>query len=322
MNGERSAVKYALYIAFFPQLVAGPIVASRDFLPQLANQTFFHNRDFILGGTFLLLGYCKKALLADSLASVVDPAFANAGTVGGAALWIAVVGYAMQIYFDFSGYSDIAIGVGLWFGFRLPENFNYPYSAGSFRDFWRRWHITLSRWLRDQLYIPLGGSRHGAARMHFALFATMALGGLWHGAHWNFLIWGMGHGSLLILERWIPERWLARPVFSGTYRVVVLACIVLLWIPFRAGSEPGGLALTWTIFERLFTLVPGEFSEAGLRVVVGALLLLGVGSVWGERLFAWWNSVGLVARGCLLAAGVIVLLCVAPGGSGFIYFVF
>lgn len=317
-----SAQKYALYISFFPQLVAGPIVTAREFLPQLENRSFFYNKDYALGFTYLCLGYLKKAYFADSLAGVVDPVFANSEVAGGLAVLLAVFGYSMQIYFDFSGYSDIAIGIGLWFGFRLPENFSHPYAAGSFRDFWRRWHITLSRWLRDHLYIPLGGSRAGASRMYFALLVTMLLGGLWHGAHWNFILWGAGHGLVLIFERWIPAQWWRQAVFSGLYRILVLVLIVLLWIPFRAGSEPEGLATTLDILFRLFSWAPGEFSEANLRLVGGILLLLVIGSLWGERLFVRWNSIGFIWRGGLLALSAILLLLLAPGGSGFIYFVF
>ncbi|MCR9144688.1 MAG: MBOAT family protein [bacterium] len=317
-----SAFKYAVYVVFFPQLVAGPIVTAREFLPQLESKSFFHNRDYILGSTFLALGYFKKALLADSLAGVADPVFATPGAAGSLAVLLAVLAYAMQIYFDFSGYSDIAIGIGLWFGFRLPENFSYPYSADSFRDFWRRWHITLSRWLRDHLYIPLGGNRLGVSRMYFALLATMLLGGLWHGAHLNFVLWGAGHGILLIAERWIPMGWRNWSWFGGIYRVFVLTSIVLLWIPFRAGSEADGFAVTAEVIQRLFVWTPGDFREADLRLVVGFLALLGIGSIYGERLLGFWDRLALPWRGALLAIAAILLLLLAPGGGAFIYFVF
>ncbi|MEQ9366934.1 MAG: MBOAT family O-acyltransferase [Leptospirales bacterium] len=316
------ADKYALYVAFFPQLVAGPIVAAREFLPQVQMASFFHNRDYVLGSTYLILGYFKKAYLADSLAGVVDPVFLDPGSAGSVAVTLAVLAYAMQIYFDFSGYSDIAIGIGLWFGFRLPENFAYPYAADSFRDFWRRWHITLSRWLRDHLYIPLGGNRLGVSRMYFALLATMLLGGLWHGAHWNFVLWGAGHGVLLIFERWIPESWRAGRVFAGAYRIFVLFSVALLWIPFRAGSEADGFTVTVELLQRLFSWVPGDFREADVRLVAVFLLLLLIGSARGETLFRAWSRIGLPWRGALLALGTIWLILLAPGGSTFIYFVF
>ncbi len=320
-----SAQKYAVYIAFFPQLVAGPIVTARDFLPQIESRSFFYNRDFVLGSMYLFSGYLKKAFLADSLAGVVDPVYGAPGAASGMAVTLAVLAYAMQIYFDFSGYSDIAIGIGLWFGFRLPENFAYPYSANSFRDFWRRWHITLSRWLRDYLYIPLGGSRAGAGRMYFALLATMLLGGLWHGAHWNFVIWGAGHGLLLILERRLPladlegakGRWL-----RGAYRVFVLASIVILWIPFRAGSEVDGFATTLGIFQALIAWEPGGYRESDLRLVLGGLAALAVASVWGERLLGVWGRLSVRWQGALLAAGAMLLLIFSPGSGAFIYFVF
>ena len=203
---EKNFLRYGLYISFFPQLVAGPIVTAGKFIPQLFVPIKFSEISLRSAVFYLLSGYIKKAVLADRLAQVADPVFSDPSRVGWIGIVIAVTAYSFQIYFDFSGYSDIAIGAGRLFGIDLPENFNFPYAAPGFRQFWRRWHITLSVWLRDHLYVPLGGSKNGAFRLVFSLLVTMLLGGLWHGPHWNFVLWGLAHGILLVLDRWIPER--------------------------------------------------------------------------------------------------------------------
>jgi D-alanyl-lipoteichoic acid acyltransferase DltB (MBOAT superfamily) len=239
---------------------------------------------------------------------------------------VAIVAYSLQIYLDFSGYSDIAIGLGKLLGFNLPENFAAPYLARSFQDFWRRWHITLSRWLRDYLYIPLGGSRQGALRTYFALFCTMALGGLWHGASWNFLIWGSAHGLFLILERaWLGRRTLGR-LAAGLYRCLVLFCVAMLWVLFRTGSSESPVCSQFDcsllIYERLFSGASGDFSERLLESTLGALAALGLGGLALERLracLAGWNGWAL---GAAAASATLGLIWFAPGQGGFIYFVF
>jgi alginate O-acetyltransferase complex protein AlgI len=196
----RSFADFALFIAFFPQLVAGPIVRATEFLPQMVvppRVTFAQVEE---GLHRVLIGLFKKIFLADRLAQFVDPVFAHPELYDAATHWWAVLAYAGQIYCDFSGYSDIAIGCAGWFGFALPENFRFPYLAESIADFWRRWHISLSRWLRDYLYIPLGGNRRGSARTYFNLVSTFVLCGLWHGATWNWVLWGLYNGVLLSLH--------------------------------------------------------------------------------------------------------------------------
>ena len=193
---------YCLFVTFFPQLIAGPIVHPREMLPQFSSGSAFTRvaRNLAIGLSIFALGLGKKVIVADHLAAFVDPIFATVGAGGActsAEAWLATLGYSFQLYFDFSGYSDMAIGLGLMFGIRLPVNFLSPYRARSIIDFWRRWHVTLSRFLRDYLYIPLGGSQRGLSRRYVNLFITMGLGGLWHGAGWNFLIWGLLHGLYL-----------------------------------------------------------------------------------------------------------------------------
>lgn len=205
-----SLLQFAVYLAFFPQLVAGPIVRASEFLPQLERRLNPREIDFTRGAMLIALGLFKKVVIASYLAdALVDDVFAFPERFSGAEILLGVYGYAIQIYADFSGYTDIAIGVALLLGFRFPENFNQPYRATSIGDFWRRWHMTLSRWLRDYLYIPLGGNRGGKAKRDRNLFLTMLLGGLWHGAAWPFVIWGAYQGGGLMAERRLGE-WTGR----------------------------------------------------------------------------------------------------------------
>ena len=191
-----------MFVTYFPELVAGPIVRASVFLPQMNRSLRPSWSRTFLGLQVVLLGVTKKLVVADRLAYLVDPIFANPAAFTPFTVTSAVVGYSLQIYCDFSGYSDIAIGVSKIIGFDLPENFNMPYLATSLTDFWRRWHMTLSGWLRDYLYIPLGGNRHGRLKTYRNLMITMLLGGLWHGASWNFVFWGLLHGFGLAVNHW------------------------------------------------------------------------------------------------------------------------
>lgn len=200
---EKNLWRFSLFTTFFPHLVAGPILRAKEFLTHLRPGELPSKPEAPLEATFLVArGFFKKLVLADSIAIAIDPFFANMSDASTAGVWPLpyIYLYALQIYFDFSGYTDIARGLGLWFGFRWPENFNWPYLATSIQDFWRRWHMTLSRFLRDYLYIPLGGSKHGPLRAMTALMVTMLLGGLWHGASWSFMIWGGLHGVFLVIN--------------------------------------------------------------------------------------------------------------------------
>src|SRR6056297_2208535 len=198
---SQSLLEFALYVAFFPQLVAGPIVRARELLPQLARVPAWSRRRCYGGFQQMLRGAVKKVLLADRLAEMVDVVFAGPELYSGWTVWMAVIAYAGQIYYDFSGYTDIAIGAAKMLGYRFPANFRHPYLATSIADFWHRWHMTLSRWLRDYLYIPLGGSRGGDWATYRNLMITMTLGGLWHGAAWTFVLWGIWHGGALCVQR-------------------------------------------------------------------------------------------------------------------------
>lgn len=228
---------YAVYISFFPQVLAGPLVRWREVMHQFDERPY-RRADAAArcgrGLALLTLGLAKKVLLGDALASSIGPTFAKvaAGAQAGTAeAWQALLGFTFQIYFDFSGYTDMALGLGLLFGIVLPQNFDAPYRAVSLQDFWRRWHMTLSRFLRDYLYIPLGGNRHGPRVETAALLATMTLGGLWHGANLTFMAWGIGHGLGLVAGLLWRRRGFAMPVALGI--PLTFAFVTLLWVPFR-----------------------------------------------------------------------------------------
>ena len=313
--------EYLAYITFFPQLVAGPIVTADRFLPQIRKMPEIRQILFSEAAFYLVSGYFKKVVLADRLALIVDPVYVNPGQISGIDAITGVLAYSLQIYFDFSAYSDIAIGLGLLVGIRLPENFNFPYLASGFREFWRRWHITLSTWLRDHLFIPLGGSRHGIARTGFALLVTMLLGGLWHGAHWLFVFWGFAHGLLLIVERTIPKRFFSYRMSRFLFVVFTFVLVTLLWIPFRAGSV-GGFSAVYLILDAIFTLRPGSYSESGMRFVVLSYLGLALASIYYVRWKSWYTSLNVYIQGGLFGVVVLFLVLLASGGETFIYFVF
>ncbi|MCH7225726.1 MBOAT family O-acyltransferase [Haloferula sp. A504] len=236
---------YLLFVTFFPQLIAGPIVHHREMLPQFKRHQGLGLRptDLAVGSTLLFLGLFKKVVLADYLARTANPIFelAHGGdryiTFGEA--WAAALSYTLQIYFDFSAYSDMAIGSARLFGIRLPVNFHSPYKAASIIDFWRRWHITLSRFLRDYLYIPLGGNRLGNARRYTNLMTTMLIGGLWHGAGWTFILWGGLHGLYLCINHawhWLGRRFSLPKIPRPVAVLITFLAVVVAWVPFRAGS--------------------------------------------------------------------------------------
>lgn len=227
---------YALFKLFFPQFIAGPIVHFERVRSSYERWPTFNARSIKFALTIFALG-CAKKLLGDFFAETANIGFASQATLGVFTAWVTMLAFTFQIYFDFSGYSDMAVGLARLFGVSLPFNFNSPYKSKSISEFWRRWHITLSNWLRDYLYIPLGGSRNGAQRTIVALFTTMALGGLWHGANWTFLVWGAAHGIALILTRFFgfpAPNWLKQPA--------VFVFVALTWILFRSQTWSGAVA--------------------------------------------------------------------------------
>ena len=246
---------FALYVAFFPQLVAGPIVRARELLPQLQNTPVFSRRRCYGGFQQFLRGAVKKVLLADRLGEMVDVVFAGPELYSGTTLAIAVLAYAGQIYYDFSGYSDMAIGAAKMLGYRFPRNFWHPYLATSISDFWHRWHMTLSRWLKDYLYISLGGNRLGGFVTYRNLLLTMLLGGLWHGAAWTFVLWGAWHGAALVSERFLARHFRWKTNFASRFIgwFLTMSVVLIGWVLFRSGD----LATAMTIVSRVATLADG-----------------------------------------------------------------
>jgi D-alanyl-lipoteichoic acid acyltransferase DltB (MBOAT superfamily) len=231
---------YLLYMSFFPHLVAGPIVRAKDFLPQLKKKIKV-SKALLNEGFFLITkGFIKKAIVADFVAQYVDIIYASPKGISGVEASFAVLGYALQIFCDFSGYTDMAIGIALLMGYRLCLNFDSPYKATHITAFWRKWHISLSSWLRDFIYIPLGGNQKGFQLQLFFLMLTMTIGGLWHGADWKFVWWGVGHGLLLVLHKvylkFVPPLVTDRQIWTFSSWLLTFVCVVLLWIPFRAQS--------------------------------------------------------------------------------------
>lgn len=330
MPAVSSFVDFALFVAFFPQLVAGPIVRAVEFLPQMTVPPRVRSTQIVEGLHWFLLGLAKKVFIADRLAQFVDPIFDAPGTYDAGTLRWAVLAYAAQIYCDFSGYSDMAIGCAKWFGFELPQNFNFPYLADSIADFWKRWHMTLSTWMRDYLYISLGGSRQGNARTHVNLLITLTLCGLWHGAEWHWVLWGFFNGVLLVLHRiydraLIGQVWADRLRHSGGFKLLAVPATFYLvaigLVMARARSWPA----CWQIEQAMLGL-----GSAGETHWLPAWTPLLVGSVALGHLFSGLRGLrcGLLElpplpRAVAYVAVVILVVAFGPGATrAFIYFQF
>lgn len=308
-----------VYLSFFPHLVAGPIVRAREFLPQLVSPRDPDRVALGAGIELIALGVIKKVVLADFLArTVVDPVFAVPQAYGGIDTLLAIYGYTAQIYCDFSGYTDMAIGLALLLGFVFPQNFRSPYRATGLRDFWRRWHMTLSRFLRDFLYIPLGGNRGGRWLTYRNLLITMVLGGLWHGAAWTFVLWGALHGVGLVTEHMLSGRlrlpgWLRWLV---TFHVVVFG-----WVLFRSST----LGEVGAVLSRLAS--PGSATLVSPEVLLVLLLVFGLQLVPVRPIEAFRGAIAR-ARPAVLAAGLALVIAFAgatvpsQGVPPFIYFRF
>ena len=314
-----STFDFAIYLSFFPHVVAGPIVRAREFIPQLSKPR--NPRDVAVGAAVVLiaLGLVKKVAIADYLArEVVDPVFGVPEAFAAPDVALAAYAYAAQIYCDFSGYTDIAIGVALLMGFVFPQNFNSPYRATSFRDFWRRWHMTLSRFLRDFLYIPLGGSRGGKWKTARNLMITMVLGGLWHGAAWGFVLWGTLHGAGLVIERSLRGR-IDAPAWLRW--AIVFNLVVFGWVLFRAET----LELALTFYAQLAQPGPATlWAPVTVAAVVGVIGFQLLPPAPLERLRLRVAELPSYALGFGLAAVVALVGATVPsqGVPPFIYFQF
>jgi alginate O-acetyltransferase complex protein AlgI len=327
---ERNLDHFLLFILFFPHLVAGPIVRASDFLPQVRRPKVLSWTRFAIGGRLILLGMFKKMVIADRMALLVDPIFANPGSYETAIVWMAAVAYSIQIYCDFSGYSDIALGTARLLGYRLSINFAMPLAAKNISDLWRRWHMSLSSWIRDYIYIPLGGNRGSVARTSFNVLFAMTLCGLWHGANWTFVVWGALNGLCLVIHRAfrattrdLPEvRTLLHSLPGTVFRIALtFTTFTLAFVIFRSPS----FGTAAEVFHRMF--IPA--SGAGSPVAVGPIWLLGAvvffAHLLGNRPEAWnvWYGLPAPVRGLALAGMLAATLILVPVTTGmFIYFQF
>lgn len=323
LRAERNFLDYALFIMFFPHLIAGPIVRPKHFLSQVPRAKRFDWNRLELGVRLFLLGLIKKAVIADHMAEIVDPVFASPASFSSAAVWMAVFCYATQIYCDFSGYTDMALGAAHALGFKLPQNFNLPYAAANITDFWRRWHISLSTWLRDYLYIPLGGSRHGTLATYRNLILTMLLGGLWHGAGWNFVLWGLYHGALLAAHRVFGSRSRSSEGALKPIRIAfTFLCVCIGWVLFRAQS----MGDAWLVLRRMFVPTEGQmFASAEVAIALAAWTAVLLGHLVSSYADIRWALRRLPAPVWAAAMAVVFLfvqLLMSQRGGAFIYFQF
>ena len=319
----KNITSFACYVSMFPQLVAGPIIRYAEVAEQLRSRTHTVTK-FARGVSFICLGLTKKIWLANPAGKIADVAF-SADSLTALDAWYGVVAYAFQIYFDFSAYSDMAIGLGLMLGFVFPKNFNSPYLAISITDFWRRWHISLSSWLRDYLYIPLGGNRKGEMRTYINLMTVMLLGGLWHGAAWNFVVWGALHGFFLMMERIAGKNSLYRSFPQPLQVGSTFLLLLITWVFFR------GETLSHSV-QYLLSMFGCVEVSAGSQLVSGViyqpfyLCMMGVAAivVWGgQQTWDWTRKLTPVKLStCLLLFVLSVMLLTAQAYNPFIYFIF
>jgi D-alanyl-lipoteichoic acid acyltransferase DltB (MBOAT superfamily) len=323
-------IDVAVYLSFFPHLIAGPIVRGTELIPQIRKMRNPSDVHYVEAFWLIAAGLAKKVVLSSYLSSaIVDPVFADPRQHSAIEVLFAIWGYAVQIYADFSGYTDIAIGIALLMGFRFPVNFRRPYSAVSLQDFWRRWHITLSNWLRDYLYIPLGGNRGSDAKVYRNIMITMILGGLWHGAAWTFVIWGAYHGIGQVIGHRRREFRIARGLAAeptGTWRVawarfVTFQVVCLGWLFFRATSLGG-------VWEMLSRLVGGWGPSPLVTPVVILAVAAGIASQylpdrWLARILDFFGDLRPVFQGGILGGVLLAITTLGPAGvAPFIYFRF
>jgi alginate O-acetyltransferase complex protein AlgI len=327
----KSILDFSLFVTFFPHLVAGPIVRPPQLVPQFESPRVASRKQMMDGLLLLTLGLFMKVVLADGmLAGTADTVFDSHDMLPTLDAWIGVLAFSGQIFLDFAGYSTCAIGVALCLGFVLPQNFNYPYAAIGFSDFWRRWHITLSSWLRDYLYIPLGGSKNGKAKMYFALMMTMLLGGLWHGANWTFVVWGGLHGLYLWIEKFfsdtkgVKSENTASPYSVSNFMLAMLTFMLvnITWVFFRADT----FGKSWGILQSMFGMADGRPLLTTLAILKVAIIIPIL------VLFHWFlrntkvldvaYKISWVWLTIVWSAMLLLLIWSQESGSSFIYFQF
>ncbi|MGJ8560390.1 MAG: MBOAT family O-acyltransferase [Litorimonas sp.] len=335
VTAQKNIYSLALYISLFPQLIAGPIVRYKDIVDQIFYRE--HSVDLFANGVRrFIYGLSKKVLIANALGQVADQIFSMTGSDLTMPLaWIGILAYSLQIYFDFSGYSDMAIGLGMMFGFKFLENFNYPYISKSIQDFWRRWHISLSTWFRDYVYISLGGNRISPARTYFNLLAVFTLTGFWHGASWNFLVWGLFHGFFIIIER-VGLGAILKKLWAPFAHFYLLLVVMIGWVLFRAENLTHGLDYLYAMFDvsnietSALDYARILSSEVYWAFAVGIILSI---PVFPKTLSVLQRGIGhtSVGRMTIQYGGIILLmslmtLCMMKAGAStynpFIYFRF
>ncbi len=330
LRATRNVFHFFAYLSLFPQLVAGPIIRARDLLPQLESAEPVTELQRWEGLKLIAFGYFKKVVIADTLAAAVNTAFAAPNPVDSAYYWwLIMVMFAFQIFCDFSGYSDIARGLAKWMGYEFPVNFDNPYTSSSFREFWQRWHISLSTWFRDYVYIPLGGSRHGKRRAFAAMWLTMLISGLWHGAAWTFVLWGALHAFYLSLERltdW-PRRLAKLPAGRHLAPLAVFALTIVAWVLFRAQTLGQAVA----VFARMFNPTAFNYAMADklidnnainvLLIMIAHQVAVHVGRTteirWPER-----SRAGDLLEPVAIAVVIVICVFMRAPSNTFIYFQF
>jgi len=322
LQPTKDFIAFSTFVSFFPQLVAGPIERASNLIPQLLTKREWKHENFKNGFFQICIGFFRKVVVADSIGALIDGVYNEPGIHNSTTIGLAVFLYSFQIYFDFSGYSDIAIGTAKLLGFQFKRNFNLPYFSTSITEFWRRWHISLSSWLRDYLYIPLGGNRKGTVMLYRNLFLTMLLGGLWHGSSWNFVIWGMFHGILLAIERGfglIPKKY---NLFNN---LLTFFLVTLIWIFFRA-LDFGDAKI---IFQKLFTGPYRELYIGDIGLLVSTFYGLTLALLFDLYLFRkglfledLGNRIKNVAFALAISFIVLNIILFYSSASNFIYFQF
>lgn len=324
-SSHGSLLEFSSYVTLFPHQISGPLVRHNTIVPQLesAKTYIFSNSNFWKGICFFVFGLSKKMLIADRVAEAIDPIIANIPVASNLEAFFAMLGYTVQLYFDFSGYSDMAVGLGLMMNIQFPANFNSPYKSRSITEFWKRWHITLSSWLRDYLYISLGGNRKGTLFTYRNLLLTMAIGGLWHGANWTFVVWGVMHGGALALERLCKDRNIDLIKFSPLKWAFTFLFISVAWVFFRANSLHDASMWLAKVFswqgsyDTGITLMPIKYRDKFYSICLIGL----VSSMWAK------NTWQMKFKPSLSMAGIVALLfviCLMYMGeqSPFLYFQF
>ncbi len=318
---ETSLLRFAVFKCLYAQLIAGPIVRASELLPQLKEKQTFNLTTFQKGFFLMIGGFFIKICTADVLSQYVDYAFLNATTISTLHAWISIYGFAFQILGDFWGYSTIAIGIGAMYGIQLPNNFYFPYRAISFQDFWRRWHITLSEWFRDYLYIPLGGSKTKKL-IYRNLILTMTIAGIWHGAGWNFILWGLGHGLFLALERKLGHAKSAKNLKGiklWAKRFLIFNVVCLLWVFFRAENFQNAMDFFSTLFLPPYGTKMHHLETLIIIILLFALLSYSLGKLFIEDRFLKLNLFKQIAITVLM---LLLILGYAEAKLDFIYFVF